>query len=504
MNYSIDKVPDIIKMLSKTAQKIWITAFNSAYKEYDKDEETCNKVAWSAVKKAGYKKNKNGKWSKSMSESENPNIFHLRNIFLSDFNFDETNNDEKFIVSQVQLAKEFNFSERNGEVTNQDITSDYHNELNNQFFDIIVKNFERSYYGTENTVGLMFDLEHMSYSGAVGWIKKVYKKLNDINKRYELWAEVEWNKRGIECIKNKEYIFTSVAYCVDKIYKSKEDYYYEYYLCGAALTNRPYVTGMAPVNCNNESFEEWKYFESLNNINGDILEENKLSDKNMTNNDKNEMNEDILAKDKKIKELSDALENSKKELDSLNLKIKETNDLSVTKLNEKEIELSNKLDEKNSEVSKLNNRLTSLEQLNVKLMEEYQLNKKKVLESEVNQFVDSISDKIKPDQIDKLKDVMLTSKMIDENMFNGEIKDIKLYDKISNIFKSIETNKLDMTVENGHSFSDTNKIETLNVKDISFKMDEDFVNVNEKVNVLSKEKGIPWMEAYFMLIDSTN
>lgn len=65
MPYKVGSPPDRIKALPKHAQEIWIKAFNNALKQYGGDEERANKVAWSAVEKAGYKKNKDGKWVKS-------------------------------------------------------------------------------------------------------------------------------------------------------------------------------------------------------------------------------------------------------------------------------------------------------------------------------------------------------------------------------------------------------------------------------------------------------
>lgn len=56
------------------AQDIYKEAFNSAYDQYDSPEErrggadrdeTAHKVAWSAVKKAGYTKGADDKWHKS-------------------------------------------------------------------------------------------------------------------------------------------------------------------------------------------------------------------------------------------------------------------------------------------------------------------------------------------------------------------------------------------------------------------------------------------------------
>ncbi len=58
---NIDSLPDGVKALPKEAQEIWRNAFNSAVK--DKDEETANKIAWGAVKNAGFLK-EGDKWVK--------------------------------------------------------------------------------------------------------------------------------------------------------------------------------------------------------------------------------------------------------------------------------------------------------------------------------------------------------------------------------------------------------------------------------------------------------
>ncbi|HEY1085605.1 MAG TPA: ChaB family protein [Candidatus Saccharimonadales bacterium] len=71
---SINELPDSVKdNLPKHAQEIYKEAFNSAYDQYDRPEErragadreeTAHKVAWSAVKKAGYEKAEDGDWHK--------------------------------------------------------------------------------------------------------------------------------------------------------------------------------------------------------------------------------------------------------------------------------------------------------------------------------------------------------------------------------------------------------------------------------------------------------
>ena len=59
----IKDLPSAVKdNLPVKAQEIYKKAFNSAFKEYGKDQEViAHKVAWSAVKKS-YHKNEKGKW----------------------------------------------------------------------------------------------------------------------------------------------------------------------------------------------------------------------------------------------------------------------------------------------------------------------------------------------------------------------------------------------------------------------------------------------------------
>jgi cation transport regulator len=71
---AINELPESVRnVLPDHAQDIYKEAFNSAYDQYDspKDrqgdesrEEAAHKVAWSAVKKAGYEKGDDDKWHK--------------------------------------------------------------------------------------------------------------------------------------------------------------------------------------------------------------------------------------------------------------------------------------------------------------------------------------------------------------------------------------------------------------------------------------------------------
>lgn len=72
---SINELPESVRnVLPEHAQGIYKEAFNSAFDQYDEPgerrddasrEETAHKVAWSAVKKAGYEKSDDTKWHKS-------------------------------------------------------------------------------------------------------------------------------------------------------------------------------------------------------------------------------------------------------------------------------------------------------------------------------------------------------------------------------------------------------------------------------------------------------
>ena len=61
-------LPDSVKdNLPEHAQDIYKEAFNSAWDEYEHDEERAHRVAWGAVKRS-YHKNEEGRWVKGSSQ----------------------------------------------------------------------------------------------------------------------------------------------------------------------------------------------------------------------------------------------------------------------------------------------------------------------------------------------------------------------------------------------------------------------------------------------------
>ena len=61
-------LPDSVKdHLPDHAQDIYKEAFNSAYEQYNREEERAHRVAWAAVKK-DYHKGEDGNWHKGASD----------------------------------------------------------------------------------------------------------------------------------------------------------------------------------------------------------------------------------------------------------------------------------------------------------------------------------------------------------------------------------------------------------------------------------------------------
>jgi cation transport regulator len=64
----VSELPDRVRdNLPKHAQEIYKEAFNSAFEQYDNNEERAHRVAWGAVKKSYKKDKKSGKWIRKSS-----------------------------------------------------------------------------------------------------------------------------------------------------------------------------------------------------------------------------------------------------------------------------------------------------------------------------------------------------------------------------------------------------------------------------------------------------
>lgn len=86
---------------------------------------------------------------------------------------------------------------------------------------------------------IAYDFQHRPDWGAAGWVKKFYEKAKG------LWATVELTKRGLQSLKDREFIFFSTEYSDN--YKDRETgENYGPTILGGGLTNRPFIKGMAP------------------------------------------------------------------------------------------------------------------------------------------------------------------------------------------------------------------------------------------------------------------
>lgn len=62
---TINALPDSVKdNVPKHAQEIYQAAYNSAWEQYDHDEERAHRVAWAAVKNDYEKDEDSGNWKK--------------------------------------------------------------------------------------------------------------------------------------------------------------------------------------------------------------------------------------------------------------------------------------------------------------------------------------------------------------------------------------------------------------------------------------------------------
>ena len=98
-----ESLPDTIKSALPTkAQDLFRNAFNGAYAK-DSDEAKCNKIAWGAVKNAGYEKGENDKWSKK----ENFTIDNVEIFSIGTWKGDTYDgNDLQEIVNNFSLLKD--------------------------------------------------------------------------------------------------------------------------------------------------------------------------------------------------------------------------------------------------------------------------------------------------------------------------------------------------------------------------------------------------------------
>lgn len=334
MPYTKGNYPDRIKSLPKHAQDIWIAAFNNSIK--DKDEESSNKIAWGAVKNAGYGK-KDDKWIK-LSES----YMYLNSIELSE---------TEELPKSVEIMRLGQW--------NHPLYGKF--KITSETFSEIIKNFDDKVRG----VDICFDLEHggtNKKSEAVCWVNKIRQDGD------RLLAEVDWTDLGKEKVKSKSFRYFSPEFRFN--YEDEETgKKYKNVLLGGGLTNKPFIKKMSPIMLS----------ETINNFNSELYLpcEFNLPDKEDIG-----MNEELL-KVLKLSETatSEEIQNAVNKLVEDSVKLSE----SSVKLSELEKSLKDLKADNESLTLKLNEALgtkTNTEKENIKLSERLASIENQLIETE--------------------------------------------------------------------------------------------------------------------------
>jgi len=216
---NIKSLPENIKnVLPVEAQRIWMRVFNKTMDDGG-SEDKARKIAWVAVKKAGYEKKEGGKWVKNMSE-------------------------ERYFVP---------FSERDdgwfmyfplGRIYHRgrsvDFTADDATEM--------VNNFHSDIPGYDLPINIL----HQDHHGVFGYISDLRFNGNEVQWRPKFREEKK------EEVKELGYKYFSPEIYF-KGYQSREGSTYNNVAMGGALTPRPRLGRQATVAVFSDEEKSWEY-----------------------------------------------------------------------------------------------------------------------------------------------------------------------------------------------------------------------------------------------------
>jgi phage I-like protein/cation transport regulator ChaB len=203
----MDELPDAVKALPAHGREIWMAAFNSAWEQYEGDEEKCFATAWAAVAKKYQKKG--DEWVKIEAKT------------IPVFAFKEISSDAP---PEFQLLPD-------GEI---EIEGDLPAYLDPEAADLILR------HQAKRKKDIVIDYEHQTLKDvqapASGWIKRLAYK-----GREGLWAAVEWTKRGRDYIQAKEYRYFSPVMWIRQSDRKVVG------IDQVALTNAPMINNLQPI-----------------------------------------------------------------------------------------------------------------------------------------------------------------------------------------------------------------------------------------------------------------
>lgn len=239
---SLDALPEAVRnALPEDAQRIWMAAFNNTIASNPKDEPRAHRIAWGAVKRAGWHQDEAGAWQRPKAAGElmlEARLEAMEASEMSGYRF----------TSEIELSED----KRTGTVQIFPPVGKYNHprygELNisPEFLDRVKANFEAKVY--QQDLPLTVDLEHESkLSGAAGWIKDI-----EVRGDKGMWATIEFNDRGKSLVDGDSYRYFSPEF-YSKWQDPATSKDYTNLLIGGALTNRPFFKGMDAVLIANEA-----------------------------------------------------------------------------------------------------------------------------------------------------------------------------------------------------------------------------------------------------------
>lgn len=222
---SIERLPAQFSELPVEA-KVIVKEVLNRLSEVGLDEASANAAAWGAVE-TNFQKLDNGTWIK---KEGNPQFSDKRKGVLLPFRL--RNEFEGAAQSWIQIFKKGKFS--------HPLYGEF--EIDDKLLNNIVKNFE-----TFQDRDIMVDYNHGSGTAADPESTKAAGWLRDLRvKKDGLYGLIDWTSPAVSYIKNGEFRYISPEW-TDQYQDKRNGELVGPMLLAIALTNRPFLEGMAPV-----------------------------------------------------------------------------------------------------------------------------------------------------------------------------------------------------------------------------------------------------------------
>lgn len=230
MPWTVEDVESHIKGLSDKGKKVWVSVANSALSRcMEKGGEDCEA---SAIRQAN-------SVAKKQMEDSSYSFYYLTDI--SEIKLEEKDNKKSSWIEIFRIGKWSH--PKHGLI-----------EGTKKLFNDFIDNWKNRVLGRE----IAIDRAHEPSEGATGWIKDI-QLVGD-----RLRALVEWTPWGLELIEQKGFKYFSPEYR-DSYIDKESGKEYKNVLYGGALTNRPFLTDLAPIILS-EDVEVFQKYEDKSDI----------------------------------------------------------------------------------------------------------------------------------------------------------------------------------------------------------------------------------------------